>query len=398
MTQSTQVPTLALNNPYFSSVEKRLEPLPYPVYFITKDPRWQDLIENPEAIPSEQLYEQCIHTNDIWSVQVYLDLKRRGLNVYLASEPVAGQICVFPYYYLKPKELPFKSYVVGCWHDCPEPKICDQRIVLNRSKVLDPTFHFLPHRPQPCLQPRHQSRGATVRNLVFKGHDYNLYAPFRTPEFLSELADLDINLVVSRDDDDIKFTDWCDYTEADVVLAVRNSTQYDIHLKPALKLINAWFAGCPAILGPEPSYQAMRKSSLDYIEVRTPEEAIRALKYLKENPDLYIAMIENGFQRAREFTVDCNALNWRNLLAGPITQGYEQWRRQSFVQNSIVRPIQYLLNTPKHKRARQEYVHNIEYGTRILSDDTSHHQLVLPTRNDAERVGLTHYRAFQTDI
>lgn len=355
----------------FTTQATLLPPLPYPVYFVTKDPKWLDLIKCDQLPPIESLYERCLKDHDIWSAQAYLDLKQRGLDVHLVRDAVPGQICVIPYYHLRPKDLLFKSYVVACQHDSPHPKLCEQRIVINPSRVLDATHHFLPHRPQPNLQPRHLDRGSTMQNLVFKGKAFNLCPPFRTPEFLSELNALGMQLITNTEQiqsDRDTFAGWADYSQADVVLAVRDMTLFDTSHKPALKLINAWFAGCPALLGPESAYQALRKSDLDYIEVRTPDDAIAALKYLQNNPDVYQAMVENGFRRAQEFTPDRIALAWHTLLSGPIAKGYEDWLQQSPVQKHLGCPVQYLWRIATHRLAYKQYLHQIHHGPRILDN------------------------------
>jgi hypothetical protein len=346
-----------------------LAPLPYPVYFVAKDPKWLDLIQSNELPPVASLYERCLKDHDIWSTQAYLDLKQRGLEVHLVANPVPGQICVIPYYHLHPRDLLFKSFVVACQHDSPHPKLCDQRIVINSSRVLDATHHFLPHRPQPNLKPRSVSRGSTIQNLVFKGRIFNLYPPFRSPDFLAELEALGIQLITNTEQvqsDRDTFAGWANYSQADVVLAVRNLTTFDVSLKPALKLINAWFAGCPALLGPEPAYQALRKSALDYIEVSTPADAIAALKYLQNHPDVYQAMVENGLQRAQEFTPDHIVQAWHTLLSGPIAKGYEDWLQQSSLQKHLGRPVQYLWRMATHRLSHKQYLHRIHHGPRIL--------------------------------
>jgi len=43
-------------------------------------------------------------------------------------------------------------------------------------------------------------------------------------------------------------------------------------------------AGCPALLGPEAGYREQRRSELDYLEVCTMEDALAALKRLKNDP------------------------------------------------------------------------------------------------------------------
>jgi hypothetical protein len=350
------------------------QPLPYPVYFVAKQrpynhllsDSWEDLIGKPLPDAIEPLLERCATTGDIWSAQTYMLLKQRGLNVHLVSKPVPGQISIIPYYNFEPRDLPYRSYVVGIYHDSPRPVICEQWIVLNRLRSFNNKYHFIPHWPQPNLKPRDRSRGDGVENLVFKGHEYNLDARFRTPEVLSQLEKLGVRLEFCSDNPATQFDEWRDYRNADVVLAVRNNTYYDISSKPALKLINSWLAGCPAILGPEPAYQDLRRSELDYIEIRTPEEMLAAVQRLKENPKLYAAMIENGLQRSQDFTVDRIAQQWHELLSGPIASGYRQWQQQSLFHKQIVRPIQFGMRLRQHKQEIQDYRFRIMHGPRIL--------------------------------
>ena len=73
---------------------------------------------------------------------------------------------------------------------------------------------------------------------------------------------------------------YSDYREVDVILAVRPGTRYDIDLKPATKLYNAWMAGCPALLSTESAYREVRRSEYDYEEVDTADEAIEAVRRL----------------------------------------------------------------------------------------------------------------------
>ncbi len=323
---------------------------------------------NGDRLPSiESLYERCTDASDIWSPQTYLDLKRRGLNVFLVPDYVPGKICIVTYDQLYIREGVFNSYVVVCHHDRARPGICEQRIVHNELNVVDHTDHFIPHWPQPNLKPRDRARGARVENVVFKGFERNLAYPFKDPEFIQQLQAMGIEFVLSSiEDPEFQFSYWSDYTKADVVLAVRNNTEYDLTLKPSLKLINSWFAGCPAILGPEPAYQALRKSELDYIEVRSREEVIAALQRLKNDSGLYQAMVENGFERAKDFTADRTAQIWRDVLAGPIAEGYERWMRQSPIQKLIGRPVQFVHRALQHKREKKDYFYRINHGPRLF--------------------------------
>ena len=351
-------------DPDFIDEQKLLELLPHPVYFVTKEPKWQGLLSNPDQPITSTLYEQCVISEDIWSAQTFMNLKKRGLNVHLTSQLVPGCICIVPFDYIYLSDLTYKSYVVVVQYDRPHPEICEQRLVLNKLGAIDSKHHFLPHWPQPNLMPRDPSRGTRVENLTYKGNSYNLTDAFKDAAFLEALDALQMKLVLNSEE--TGFNGWRDYKTADVVLAVRNITKYDSMLKPALKLTNAWFAGCPAILSPEPAYQDLRQSELDYIEVKTPEAAIAALKRLKEEPALYAAMVENGFRRASEFTEAKVALCLRNLLADPIAEGYEEWLQQSPLQKLVGRPMQHLQRVFQQRRERRYYRTNIQHGPRLL--------------------------------
>lgn len=347
-----------------------LSPLPYPVYFVTKNVEvWEDVMTGKTKPILENLYHRFVDANDSWSTQPYIQLKQRGLNVQLVSRVIPGKICIVTYEDLAIKDLPFRSYVVGCRHDRGRPEICEQRIVQNPLNVIDETDHFLPHWPQPGLKPRQHDRKSKVENLVYKGRGNNLASPFKTSDFLSQLEKLGIQLLMSPEDNNReRVIDATNYETADVVLAVRNCTEYNLSIKPPSKLINAWLAGVPALLGPEPAYQQLRKSELDYIEVRSPQEVIQAIKRLKNDPDLYLAMIENGRQRAKEFTPDQIALHWRNLLAGEIATGYEKWLNHSSIYKTFGRPLQFAYRAFKHKQERKYFLENIHKGTRLFPE------------------------------
>ncbi len=150
-------------------------------------------------------------------------------------------------------------------------------------------------------------------------------------------------------------------------LAVRDLTATDYFAKPATKLTNAWLAGVPILLGPEPAFQALRESPLDYIEIKTPDEAVEAIIRLKQNPALYREMVENGLRRSQEFTVDRIAARWREVLAGPVADGYAAWRKQPALWMSVVRPAQFVVRGLKEMYERRRYVKQRDHGFRPMS-------------------------------
>ena len=169
-----------------------------------------------------------------------------------------------------------------------------------------------------------KERGNRIKNLVFKGRSWNLYHEFRSAEFRASLASLGVRLTID-DETDVELPNWYDYRTADLVLAVRDLTEQDARTKPASKLVNAWLAGVPAILGPEPAFQELRESELDYLEVRSPSEMLDAIQRLKSQPGLYEQMIANGLQRAEEYSTDRMVQRWVEVLSvGPSYEPFSQ--------------------------------------------------------------------------
>ena len=116
---------------------------------------------------------------------------------------------------------------------------------------------------------------------------------------------------------------WHDYSDIDIVLAIRpkGRRSHEINgwtTKPASKLINAWHAGVPSILSPDYAFMSERRSRLDFLVADSPAKAREALILLKENPNLYSDMVENGFERAKDFTVEEISSKWRNFLEDEI--------------------------------------------------------------------------------
>ncbi|NJK88175.1 MAG: hypothetical protein HC923_01470 [Myxococcales bacterium] len=159
-----------------------LRPLPVPIYFVCPEAsRWPEL-EHGLPTDLEPSFRRCSEGDHIWSVQTYVYLKQRGLDVHLVPRPVPEQICVIPYHYLSIRSLPFRSMVVACRLDSARPTICDIQTVLNARCIEDPSSDFLmPQWINPILRPRDPSRGAEVSVVSFKGTISNLAWPFRSP-------------------------------------------------------------------------------------------------------------------------------------------------------------------------------------------------------------------------
>ncbi len=125
--------------------------------------------------------------------------------------------------------------------------------------------------------------------------------------------------------------EWHDYQHVDAVLAT----------KPASKLINAWKAGVPALLGPEPAYRELRTSPLDFLEAASAEAVLDSIDRLQQESGLYRRMTEHGAKRAQAFDVNMLTQKWISLLE----EARERNRRETL--HPVMRSIRYLWNRQK---------------------------------------------------
>jgi hypothetical protein len=347
--------------------ERRFEPLPYTVYFIHPDREaWADVVDAKYPVDPDLIHARFSSSSDIWIIQTYLHLRRKGLDVRLESRPVRGAINVVMNYDLGIRQVPCHSYVVSCRADTFYPYISNHVIVQNPINASPGTDHFVPHWPQPGLIPRDASRGSRVEVVGYMGHRTNLWEAFLEPEFKYKLEQMNLTFAMNE-----TVASYHDYSECDVVIAVRDLTERDYLAKPASKLINAWHAGVPALLGPEPGFQALRKTELDYVEISSPEQALDALRRLKDDPGLYNQMVENGRLRAREFTRDVVAARWFDVLSGPVADGFSTWSGRPAAWKSFVRPALFAWQAMRNIREKRNYLHYRDHGFRPISGRTT---------------------------
>lgn len=279
--------------------------------------RWPDIAAlNAAAIDREQArFRSGV---DTWIVQSYLrlaaGLQERGLAASIAERFVRDSVCVAHRDDLNRYSDPLHGcYVVGVRAD--RPPLCVARLVIVQNGLSSPRpshphvrTRFIPFWPQPGLIPRDASRGARIERAVYLGRAGSAPAWYRDGRLHSALAEL-------RTHFEIRERAWNDYTDVDVLVAQRDASPTMLLHKPASKLVNAWIAGVPAILAPEPAYSELRRSPLDYFEARDVSEVVAAVRTLLREPARYRAMVENGRARARDYDVPAVSARWLDLLS-----------------------------------------------------------------------------------
>ncbi|HET6566615.1 MAG TPA: hypothetical protein VFG50_01540 [Rhodothermales bacterium] len=259
-----------------------------------------------------------------WVVQTYLRLRRAGYDVSISADiPNHGILVVlaegdFKQAFVRQFRRPNRQlFVLSIRADVEgfRTPFADAEIVQNGRFADDQRVFFIPHWPQPCLIPRDAARGDTIRTISFKGRPGSLRQEFHSERFVRFLNENDLVLDEAVPRDGVQPA-WHNYSTTDLVLAVRpdwSSSKLRCE-KPASKLVNAWHAGAPALVGPEYAFRELRRSSLDFIEVDSVDETMAAISKLTSQPRLYTAMVENGRIRAREFTPARITAQWAEVL------------------------------------------------------------------------------------
>jgi hypothetical protein len=281
-----------------------------------------------------------------WTLQTFLHLKPRGAP-YRLTHTLPSEGIVVAHRDFFPDELrpgP-KQYLVSIVGDREEPGLSGRHRYAQftvqqnpRDPLLqrpDPLWNaaFMTFWPQSNLLPRDEDRGATFENAAFFGYPQNLADSLHESAWRAALSELGLNWEIPPR------WKWNDYRNVDVVVAIRSFSGRPFDYKPASKLLQAWQAGVPSVLGAESAYQAERLSDLDYLEAATFADAVAALRRLRNDPSLRQAMMENGKRRALENLPERIAERWHRLLIDVATPAWERWcslsngARDNFLQS-----------------------------------------------------------------
>jgi hypothetical protein len=253
---------------------------------------------------------------------------------------------------LSPEQLKCKYSYLG---DVHAPKL---RKKTNQPRKND---YFLPHWPLPGLIPRDPDRKDKFENVVFFGVGRSLAWELFQDDWKNTIKQLGLNWCYRGPGK--AGQDWQDFSDVDVILAVR-SFQGDDNFawKPATKLYNAWHAGVPAILGRESAYQAERKSHLDYIECQTVEQVLDALKKLQDDSTFRQSMIDNGKERAKETATDILVHKWIDFFNAQVIPSYHRWcDDKNFYQTRFLKQQQLRLLKDKVIRYRDFKIEGIKH-------------------------------------
>ncbi len=266
-----------------------------------------------------------------WIIQTYLHLKAAGFPCEFVGElPDEGMICAHRYGFTNTQKPNGKQLFI-CARDDKFIHPYSQLHVVQNARQTQPfsvapiwKSQYIPLWPQTGLIPRDPLRASRFENITYLGDPTSLAPELKDPNWAKRLEAIGVNWVIAS-----ATGAWNDYREVDAVMAVRSFDQDPHHHKPASKLLNAWLAGVPAILGPESAYRSERKSAEDYLEAGTVEEAIAAIQRLKTDAALRQRIMDNCTLRAQDLQQTALRQRWIGFFEGRALREYDRWCRLS---------------------------------------------------------------------
>jgi hypothetical protein len=292
-----------------------------PITFVHRDiSTWLDVAaDSGRNISDRELGPRLKLGREIWIVQTFQRLRARGFAVRLDGVTAENSINFLHADDLVEQSPPASHFVVCVRADRDPCFMANLEVVQNRGCIWKANDLYIPHWPQPAVLPRLSARRDSLRRIVYMGKDANLDSELRSDGFRSMIRELGMELVLRGER-------WWDYTDVDAVLAVRSGARLYLDAKPASKLVNAWYGECPAIVGRERGYREVRKGPLDFLECRDAADVLGALAHLRDRPDLYRAMVENGRTRRVEFSQEAVGDHWVDAIQVVVAPAFRKWR------------------------------------------------------------------------
>jgi len=274
------------------------------------------------ALDPDRDWRELVTGDRAWILQTFLRLRNAGHEVELVGRvPAVGIVLFHAKHERQVRRTPGagRALLVGIRADNRQALAAEVEILQNGRFADGRRRFFVSHWPQPGLVPRDPARGDRIEHVAYKGFVANLHPELASEAWRSAL--LERGLVWQTDAVDFKGAAtaverarWPDFHDVDVVVALRRPERKSRLAKPATKLVNAWLAGVPALLGDDYAFRELRRSELDYLEIADARSALAALDRLRGDAALYRAMVDNGRRRAVEVDVASVRARWEELL------------------------------------------------------------------------------------
>ncbi|HZQ63304.1 MAG TPA: glycosyltransferase [Casimicrobiaceae bacterium] len=306
------------------------------VHFVARDldRSWRDLAALHETDVDRQPL-RFRGGNNSWIVQSYLrlaePLRALGLRATIGPSLAQDAINVAHRDALSRVSMNYRRhFVVGVRADRPPIRVARWEIVQNLLARPAARRRYIPLWPQPGLRARHPQRGNAIVRIAYFGRTGACPAWVFDAAFHDALRALGVEFRIQE-------RDWHDYSDVDLVLSPRVESRTMLRQKPASKLVNAWRAGVPLLACDEPAFEALRRTALDYIAIRTPHDVLAAVQHLRAHPHEYRARMEAGLERGRAFSVAVTRARWLDLLTREALLDFAATDQRGSVASAVCR-------------------------------------------------------------
>jgi hypothetical protein len=296
-----------------------------PIFFLLRNSRASDLPRH-----SNEYWDWLTVNHSLdeswgryhWTLLTYLHLKDTALAPRIVDSPPEEGIVVchrddMP----KRAEVSDRQTWVCLLVDRPSPALHAHFHVFHNplQRLIYTSNHvYIPPWVQSSLIARDPGRGSSFERLGFFGYAVNLHQTLREEPFVAALASRGVKLV------SVEPQAWHNFSAIDAVLGIRSfGIDEPHHRKPALKLMNAWAAGVPAILGYESACRAVGHPGVDYLEARTSAELLETVDRLRLNPSLVQQIVARGHLHAANYAVDRTVSRWEEFLGCRVARYHE---------------------------------------------------------------------------
>lgn len=198
----------------------------------------------------------------------------------------------------------------------------------NRKTFSDLLFPFatnkyIPNWRQQNIIPRAINRVDTIENVYFFGRKKNFIDGY-FDKLKNDLKLLGLNLITDYD-----ATSWSNYSNADIVLAIRDFNNDPHYHKPFAKLVNALSANSIVVGSSESSTKYFKKIYFNKLPIANDYNHLLNLIFdIKKNAQCYFDDVSSIKSNINQFSDNSLALRWLELFEISIIK-YEKWVNSS---------------------------------------------------------------------
>lgn len=291
---------------------------------------WHEAVKKGKVLRVASLGLAATAQNMIY--QTWFWLHEAGVSCDLVETLPKEGIVIFISNTFSPRSvLPPHLFYVDVLADTRLLPITHFHLIQNQAKARwTPHSLFVPHWPQPSLIPRDPTRGSRLEKISFFGDPDNLAPELQIPEWINQLR-RELGMFL----DFKECSRWHDYSDTDVVLAIRDFSRSPHYHKPATKLYNAWLAGVPFIGGRDSAYAVDGRPGIDHLVATSPQQVIDHLHRLKEDATLRQRLVTHGRESGAAFSREIIVLQWKQLIEETLPALAEKWKKKSSLQQRL---------------------------------------------------------------